>query len=148
MTDAATAAVAVARYLLATRDGADRTYRVSRMREVEELAEPADRPPGLDRERVWEERRARFSAGFPDFTAVVSVREPAHARLVAPARQVHAERPDGHGWLRVEIDFGGLDHAVAMIWALGPDAEVLGPQPLRVALAERAAATAARYGTS
>jgi predicted DNA-binding transcriptional regulator YafY len=133
-------------YLLATRDGADRTYRVSRMREVEELAEPAERPAGVDLARVWEERRARFSAGFPDFPAVVRVREQARARLVARARQVHAERPDGPGWLRVEIDFGGLDHALAMVWALGPDAEVLAPESLRLAVAERAAATAARYG--
>jgi predicted DNA-binding transcriptional regulator YafY len=133
-------------YLLATRDGADRTYRVSRMREVEELAEPAVRPAGFDLERMWEDRRARFTAGFPDFTAAVRVREPARARLVARARHVHAERPDGPGWLRVEVDFGGLDHAVAMIWALGPDAEALGPEPLRAALVERAAATAARYG--
>jgi predicted DNA-binding transcriptional regulator YafY len=133
-------------YLLATRDGADRTYRVSRMREVEELAEPAVRPAGFDLERMWEERRARFSAGFPDFTAAVRVREQARARLVARARHVHAERPDGPGWLRVEVDFGGLDHALAMVWALGPDAEVLGPEPLRAALVERAAATAARYG--
>jgi predicted DNA-binding transcriptional regulator YafY len=132
-------------YLLATRDGADRTYRVSRMQEVEELAEPAERPAGIDLERVWEERRARFSAGFPDFTALVRVRESGRARLVARARQVHAERPDGPGWLRMEVEFGGLDHALAMIWTLGPDAEVLGPQPLRAALAERAAATAARY---
>jgi predicted DNA-binding transcriptional regulator YafY len=133
-------------YLLATREGVDRTYRVSRMREAEELAEAADRPAGVDLERVWEERRARFSAGFPDFTAVVRVREALRARLVARARQVHAERPDGPGWLRVEIDFGGLDHALAMIWALGPDAEVVAPQPLRAAVAERASATAARYG--
>jgi len=133
-------------YLLATRDGADRTYRVSRMREVEDMAEPADRPAGVDLERVWEERRARFAAGFPDLTASVRVREAARARLVDRARQVHAERPDGAGWLRVEIDFGGLDHALAMVWALGPDAEVLGPEPLRAALVARVAATAARYG--
>jgi predicted DNA-binding transcriptional regulator YafY len=132
-------------YLLAMRDGADRTYRVSRMREIEELAEEAARPAGVDLERVWEERRARFSASFPDLTAVVRVREPARARLVARARQVHAERPDGPGWLRVEVDFGGRAHALAMIWALGPDAEVLQPESLRAALAERAAATAARY---
>ncbi|MHA6621747.1 helix-turn-helix transcriptional regulator [Pseudonocardia sp. DLS-67] len=133
-------------YLLATREGADRTYRVSRMQEVEELPEQADRPAGVDLERVWEERRARFSAGFPEFAAVVRVREAVRARLVARARRVHSERPDEPGWLLVEIDFGGFDHALAMTWALGPDAEVVSPQPLRVALAERAAATAARYG--
>ena len=134
-------------YLLGTRDGADRTYRVSRMLEVEELAEPADRPAGVDLERVWEERRARFMAGFPDFTASVRVREAARARLVDRARRVHSEHADRAGWVRLEIDFGGLDHALAMVWALGPDAEVLDPEPLRLALVERALATAARYGT-
>jgi predicted DNA-binding transcriptional regulator YafY len=133
-------------YLLATRDGADRTYRVSRMREVQELPEPAERPTGVDLERVWEERRARFSAGFPGLVADVRVREAVRARLVDRALQVRAERPDGPGWLRIELDFGGLDHALAMVWALGPDAEVLGPPELRAATAERAAATAARYG--
>ncbi|TQM15722.1 helix-turn-helix transcriptional regulator [Pseudonocardia kunmingensis] len=133
-------------YLLATRDGADRTYRVSRMQDVEELPEPADRPTGVDLERVWDERRARFAAGFTELTAVVRVREAGRARLVDRARRVHAEHPDGDGWLRLELDFGGLDHAVAMVWALGPDAEVLGPPQLRAALAERAEATARRYG--
>jgi predicted DNA-binding transcriptional regulator YafY len=132
-------------YLLAVRDGADRTYRVSRMREIEELTEAAARPTGIDLERMWEERRARFSASFPDLTTVVRVRESVRARLVARARQVHAERPDGPGWLRVEVDFGGRAHALAMIWALGPDAEVLGPESLRAALTERATATVARY---
>lgn len=134
-------------YLLATRDGADRTYRVSRVHEVEDLAEPADRPAGVDLEQVWEERRARFVAGFPELTAVVRVREAVRAGLLPRVRRVRAERPDGEGWLRLEIDFAGLDHALAVVWALGPDAEVLDPRPLRVAVAERAAATAARYGS-
>jgi predicted DNA-binding transcriptional regulator YafY len=135
-------------YLLATRDGADRTYRVSRMQEVEELPEAADRPTGIDLERVWEERRARFAAGFTVLTAVVRVREAGRDRLVDRAGRVRAEHPDGDGWLRLALDFGGLDHAVAMVWASGPDAEVLAPEPLRRALAERAAATAARYAPS
>ncbi|GAA0908766.1 helix-turn-helix transcriptional regulator [Pseudonocardia zijingensis] len=132
-------------YLLARRDGADRTYRVARMQEVEELAEPADRPDGVDLEQLWEERRTRFMAGFSGVTAVVRVREPARAMLVQRASGVRAERPDGDGWLRLELDFADVDLAVSMIWALGPDAEALDPPPLRAALAERAAATARRY---
>jgi predicted DNA-binding transcriptional regulator YafY len=132
-------------YLLATRDGADRTYRVSRMQDVEALSEPADRPTGVDLERVWEERRARFAAGFPDLTALVRVRVEHRATLAGRARRVRSERRDGDGWLRVELDYGGLDHAVAMVRALGPDAEALAPPELRAALAGRAAATAAKY---
>ncbi|HYH29454.1 MAG TPA: YafY family protein [Pseudonocardia sp.] len=132
-------------YLLATRDGADRTYRLSRLQDVEELDEPADRPTGVDLELLWEERRTRFMAGFRDVTAVVRVRETARAALVERAREVRAERPDGHGWLRLEFVFSDVDYATAMIWALGPDVEALDPEPLRTALAERAAATARRY---
>jgi predicted DNA-binding transcriptional regulator YafY len=133
-------------YLLATREGADRTYRLSRVLDVEELTEPAAGPAGVDLERVWEERRARFMATLPDLTAVVRVREAARAALVRRARVVVAERADGEGWLRVEAGFAGLDHALAVVWSLGPDAEVLGPQRLRSAVAARAADTAARYG--
>lgn len=134
-------------YLLATRDGVERTYRLSRLQDAEAMVEPADRPTGIDLERLWEERRARFMAGIREVTAVVRVRETARAALVERVRGVGAERRDGDGWLRVELEFGGLDHALAMIWALGPDAEAIGPEPLRAALAERAAATAARYGS-
>jgi predicted DNA-binding transcriptional regulator YafY len=132
-------------YLLATRDGADRTYRLSRIHEVQELDVPADRAQGVDLERVWEERRARFAAGFPDVTAVVRVQEPARAALVRSARAVVAARPDGPGRLHLELAFADLGHALGVIWAAGPDAEALGPEPLRTALAQRAAATAARY---
>jgi len=44
------------RYLLATRSGADRTYRLSRMLAAKELPEPAQRPGQVDLERVWQER--------------------------------------------------------------------------------------------
>jgi predicted DNA-binding transcriptional regulator YafY len=134
-------------YLLATRDGADRTYRLSRVHDVEELAEPAARPADVDLERIWEERRARFVATLPDLTAVVRVREAARATMAHRAREVIAERADGDGWLRVEAGFAGLDHALGVVWALGPDAEALEPEDLRAALAQRAAATAARYAT-
>jgi predicted DNA-binding transcriptional regulator YafY len=135
-------------YLLAIRDGADRTYRVSRLLDVEELAEPADRPTGIDLERTWEERRARFTAGFPELTAVVRVRTRELAALVGRSRRVRAERDDGDGWVRVEIDFAGLTHAIEVVWALGPDAEVVSPEPLRDAVARRAAATADFYTRS
>jgi predicted DNA-binding transcriptional regulator YafY len=133
-------------YLLATRDGADRTYRLSRLQEIEELAEPADRPAGADLERAWRERKERFAATMPRLVATVLVRETSRAALVRSAREVVTERPDGAGWLRVELEFTELDHALAVVWALGPHAEAIGPAALRAALAERAAATAARYG--
>jgi predicted DNA-binding transcriptional regulator YafY len=134
-------------YLLATRNGADRTYRMSRNSEAVALDEPADRPSDVDLERLWEQRRAEFTASLPPWPATVLVRADRRAEVAGAARGVRAEQPDAPGWLRLELDFGGPEHAVAVLWRIGPDAEALAPAELRRHLAERAAAMAARYPT-
>jgi predicted DNA-binding transcriptional regulator YafY len=50
-------------YLLATRSGADRTYRLSRVLAAEELDESAQRPNRVDLDRIWRERSAQFLSG-------------------------------------------------------------------------------------
>lgn len=134
-------------YLLATRDGEERNYRLSRMVEARELAEPADRPSGVDLERVWQERRERFSAESV-FAVRVRVLVSSRPALVRTARGVTAERPDRDGWLQVDLDFADPAHAEAILWSLAPDAEVLEPSSLRAALAARAVATAARHAAT
>ena len=132
-------------YLLATRDGEDRTYRVSRMREAALSDEPADRPAGVDLERLWASRRARFAATLERFVVTVLVRDGHRAGVADLALGVPAERPDRPGWLRLEVTYDGPDHAVQALWRLGDDAEVLAPATVRERLAARAAAMAARY---
>ncbi|MEJ3656891.1 YafY family protein [Actinomycetes bacterium KLBMP 9759] len=132
-------------YLLATRDGAERTYRLSRMREVQELAEPADRPDGVDLEQAWQERRATFFAArvLRVRLRVLAERRPV---LACAVREVTAERPDDEdGWLLLDVTFADGVHAQGVLWSLGADAEALEPPELRAALAERARAAAARY---
>jgi predicted DNA-binding transcriptional regulator YafY len=73
------------------------------------------------------------------------VRPDVRASLVRTVREVAAEQDDGDGWLRLDLEFAALDHALSVVWALGPDAEAIGPPELRAALVERATATAARY---
>jgi len=132
-------------YLLATRDGADRTYRLSRVEDVEELDEPARREPGTDLEQVWRQRRAAFLAGRPTTTATVRVRADRRAALGSTALGIVAEEAEGPGTLRADVLFGDALHAERALWSLGADVEVLGPEPLRAALAARAAAVAALY---
>ncbi|MFF0549069.1 helix-turn-helix transcriptional regulator [Streptomyces sp. NPDC004311] len=131
-------------YLLATRSGADRTYRLSRVSAAEELPEPARRPDRVDLDRVWRERCARFLAdGHVD--VVVRVDPAREEELLGSAVAVRAAEPDADGRLRVEAAFQDLRHAEWALWQLGPDAEALYPPALRAALHERAAALAARY---
>ncbi|MFF4018283.1 helix-turn-helix transcriptional regulator [Streptomyces sp. NPDC001843] len=131
-------------YLLATRSGADRTYRLSRVLAAEELPEPAQRPNAVDLDRVWRERCAQFLSS--DHIAVlVRVNPERREDLLSTVVAVRAAEPDADGWLRLEVTFQDLRHAEWALWQLGTDAEALAPASLRTALRDRAAAIAARY---
>ncbi len=131
-------------YLLASKAGADRTYRLSRMLTAEALDEPSQRPPQVDLDRIWAERSARFLSEnhLPVLVRVDPVRRD---ELLDTVRAVRAEERDDDGWVRLDVTFEDLRHAVWAIWQLGPDAEALGPDSLRAALRNRAATLAARY---
>jgi predicted DNA-binding transcriptional regulator YafY len=134
-------------YLLATRSGADRTYRLSRVLAAEELADPAQRPGRVDLDRVWRERCAQFLSS--DHIAVVARVHPARREdLLSTAVAVRAAAPDTGGWLRLEVTFQDLRHAEWALWQLGTDAEALAPRSLRTSLRDRATAVATRYGST
>ena len=132
-------------YLLATRGGADRTYRLSRVLAAEELDEPAERPSQVDLDRVWRERCAQFLS-TDHITVLVRVRPARREELLGTALAVRAEEPDADGWLRLEVTYQDAWHAEWALWQLGLSAEALSPPSLRDALRTRAAAIAARYG--
>ncbi|TQM36339.1 helix-turn-helix transcriptional regulator [Pseudonocardia cypriaca] len=133
-------------YLLATRSGADRTYRLSRVLAAEELPEPTQRPDRVDLGRVWRERCAQFlSSGH--IPVLVRVNPARREDLLSTAVAVRAEEPDADGRLRLEVTFQDSWHAEWALWQLGMDAEALAPQSLRTSLRDRAAAIAACYGS-
>lgn len=131
-------------YLLATTSGQDRTYRLSRMTSAEALPDPAQRPAQVDLDRIWAERSAQFLSE-DHLAVVVRVRSARRDELLSAARAVRAEEPQRDGWVRLDVTFEDLRHAVWAVWQLGPDAEVLAPNSARGAMYERAEALAARY---
>ncbi|MEU6762346.1 WYL domain-containing protein [Streptomyces sp. NPDC046853] len=133
-------------YLLATRYGEDRTYRLSRISAAEELPETAERPNGVDLNRIWRERSARFLSGSDHITVQVRVVAARREELLDTALAVRAEEPAADGWLRLELTFQDSRHAEWALWQLGTDAEALSPPSLRTSLRERATAVADRYG--
>jgi predicted DNA-binding transcriptional regulator YafY len=135
-------------YLLATRSGADRTYRLSRVLAAEELAEPAQRPDRVDLDRAWQERSTRFRTGGDQVTVLVRVNPARREYLVGTALAVRAEETDADGWLRLEVTFQDSRHAEWALWQLSTDAEALAPRSLRTSLRDRAAAIATCYGGS
>ncbi|MGQ0575198.1 MAG: helix-turn-helix transcriptional regulator [Pseudonocardia sp.] len=132
-------------YLLATRSGADRTYRLSRIVAAQALPEPAQRPHRVDLDRAWQERSLRFRTGGDQVTVLVRVHPARREDLVDTALAVLSEEADPDGRLRLEVTFQDRRHAEWALWQLAGNAEALAPQRLRTALRDRAAATAACY---
>ena len=132
-------------YLLATKSGADRTYRLSRVLAAEELAEPAQRPDRVDLDRAWQERSTQFRTGGDQVTVLVRVNPARREELLRTALAVRAEEPDADGWLRLEVTFQDSRHAEWALWQVATSAEALAPQWLRTSLRNRAAAIAASY---
>ncbi|WP_152360805.1 helix-turn-helix transcriptional regulator [Microlunatus speluncae] len=132
-------------YLLATRAGEDRTYRLSRVQAAEALPDLAERPSEVDLDRIWRERSTRFRTGGDLITVLLRVKPTRQEELLNTALAVRPEAPDPAGWLRLEVDFQDSRHAEWALWQLGLDAEALTPQSLRDALRLRATALAARY---
>ncbi|MGD9987440.1 helix-turn-helix transcriptional regulator [Pseudonocardia sp.] len=124
-------------YLLALHDGADRTYRVSRITEAEVLAEPAARPAGVDLEALWQRRRTEFLSAHTGFRARLRIRPSRRAEVVRISAGV-TDVEDAREWLVVDVVFGDLQHAERVMWSLAVDAEALDPPELREAIRTRA----------
>ncbi|WP_345711652.1 helix-turn-helix transcriptional regulator [Kineococcus glutinatus] len=142
-------------YLLALRDGQPRTYRVSRLADVEVLAEPARRPAGFDLPRAWREHRS----GLERHAAAVRVRVRADPGVLPSLRRVasaagQAQVPvlaeglprDERGRVELEVLFDGERWAVMSLLGMGAAVEVLAPGRLRRQVAAQARALAALYG--
>lgn len=131
-------------YLLATRSGEDRTYRLSRMLAAERLPEPARRPDQVDLARIWRERSARFLS--QDHLPVLMRVDPSgREELLATVRAVRAEDAPADGPLLLDVVFDDLRHALWAVWRLGDQVEVLAPPTLREGLRARAESIAACY---
>lgn len=138
-------------YLVASAEGAVRTYRVSRFLEVTATDEPSARPAGFDLAAYWETASRDLQARVLRGTARVRV-TPAGLRLLpalfgaAGTRAVDgAKAPDTAGRRVVDLEVEALPVAVSDLLRLGLEAEVLGPPELRAELARTVTGLAQRY---
>ncbi|MDH6283665.1 helix-turn-helix transcriptional regulator [Prescottella agglutinans] len=131
-------------YLVATHRGSERTYRLSRVQDVQELDEQARRDPVVDLAGIWDRRRSEFRALHETVAATVRVRAERREDLLGSVLSAASEtRADG--WVTVEVEFGDAAHAGSVLWMLGDDAELLGPETLREGIRLRASGMADRH---
>ncbi|MFK0116651.1 helix-turn-helix transcriptional regulator [Streptomyces sp. NPDC090994] len=131
--------------------GAPRTYRVSRFLGAEVTDEVFDRPAGFSLAAHWAESSRRLEARLHRGTARLRI-SPRGRKLLpmlfgaAGARALEGAEPAGaDGWAEVELPVETEAVAVGDLLRLGTEAEVLGPEPLRRAVADTVAALARRY---
>lgn len=123
-------------YLVVRAEGRYRTYRVSRVLELTGLDEAFQRPEDFDLTAFWADWSARFEERMYPMRVTVRLTETGLARaryllsLVA-ARALADVVPEPGGWTTVEVPVESVEHALADLLRLGPEAVVVGPPELR-----------------
>ena len=140
-------------YLIARSEGADRTYRVDRVLELETLDEAFERPGDFDLAEFWRSYLDRFRRDMFSGEAVVrfspeGMRSLGHllTPAVIQAARDNAGEPDEEGWVRTVIPIESVRHAHAELMRFGGEAEVLEPGELRERMAASARTVLKIYG--
>jgi predicted DNA-binding transcriptional regulator YafY len=128
-------------YLAARREGVDRTYRISRILELD-LGDAFERPADFDLLAYWREWSEEFERRL--YPRVAVVRMSPRARALTPfylgavgARALRAAgEPDEDGWSRVELPVEQQDAALGQLLRFGPEVRVLAPPELREQVAD------------
>ncbi len=135
-------------YLVAGIDDQVRTYRASRILDVEILDEAAARPDDFDLAEFWDRSRAEFEAKLPTFDAVLRLSPAGLGKVRAGfwrfTKVIAEERPDVDGWTTCTVRADAIEVAQAMALGLGREVEVLAPTELREAVLTDAAGILSR----
>lgn len=139
-------------YLVATREGTPRTYRVGRITDAQPTDRPADRPAGFVLASWWSASSAAFSRELMTYTVLLRM-APAGwvraARALAGAdvdgARATAAPPDDDGWQVARIDLESEDVAFDQLCALAAHVEVLEPAALRSRMEDLGTALARRH---
>ena len=134
-------------YLVAGTDAGLRTFRVGRIRSVEVMNDPVQRPEGFDLAQTWrsivdtlDERRATFRA-----IALADRDGAGWARGMLGKRvTVHGEQADGR--VRLEVRSWSADALAGELAAFGDHIEVVDPPEARDALARLGETLTSVYG--
>ncbi len=129
-----------------------RTYRMSRMLDVEVLDERFERPAGFDLAAFWQEWSAGFAGRIYRAEAVVRLSSFARERLLvllgplaAHAVQECPDPPSADGWMQVTLPIESIRHGHRELLRLGAEVEVLEPPELRDLMEQSARALARLY---
>lgn len=138
-------------YLVARAETNIRTYRVSRVLDVEILPERFERPGEFDLADHWDRSTTAYEQAADHVELTVRLppeRVEAFAGLAgrkAMEAATQSPDPDIPGQVRITVMFDWVDDAIGTALRLGASVEVLEPEWLRRSIFESATAIVARY---
>jgi predicted DNA-binding transcriptional regulator YafY len=131
-------------YLVATKGDEQRTYRISRIRTAEILAERGNRPKDFDLAAFWETSTDRFRAHLPRYDATFLVTHALLPWVCYRSSRVVEKVPVGD-LVRVSLRFDAPEEARQFALAGGAELEVIAPLELREHVIATARAVVAAY---
>lgn len=140
-------------YLVAQSGKAIRTYRASNIHDARMSDAPFERPRHFDLASHWRDAVREYEAGVYHEEADVRLSPKGVYMLdllgpyVIRAASMSASAPDRRGWIRCRIPLESIEFGVRQLLQLGDEIVVLGPPPLRAALAGAAARIAKTHRT-
>jgi predicted DNA-binding transcriptional regulator YafY len=134
-------------YLIASRTGELRSYRVSRVRNVTILADATIRPDGFDLAAYWEESSNRFREHLPEVLATYLI-HPGVMRWIRYRGWRVLEQLEEGERIRVRLRFDSEEEVVQLALAHGADVELIEPAALCQVVREAATRTAEKYAAS
>jgi predicted DNA-binding transcriptional regulator YafY len=134
-------------YLVASKGDEQRTYRVSRIRAAEILAEPCARPEKFDLAAHWEASTNRFREHLPRYDATFLVSHHIMPWVCYRSWRVVEQVPVGDRF-RVSMRFDAPEEARQFALAFGAELEVVEPPELREHVVASARAVIAAYAAA
>lgn len=137
----------------AASDDAMRSFRISRILDVQRLEESFERPENFSLAQYWEQSTAEFKASLPAFPARICITKQRLTRLsrnryVKVIQALSLEEEHKEGWVTAELRFDTLESACELLLGCGREAKVISPQELAEAVQAEARAIGELYFTS
>lgn len=129
-------------YLVAQVDYEVRTFRISRIGQMEVLDERFEYPKAFDLEAYWAESIRRYEVDLHPNRAKIRLSPwgiEMMEELLPPyvrTRAVISEEADARGWRQVSVSVGSIAHAATELLRFGAEVEVIGPPALRAKMSE------------
>ena len=131
------------------------TLKVANIGALAVSEEAFERPQDFQLAAWWQASLQRFERELRPDVALLRVTAEGRRRLAEKGRYAaqavaaaEAEEPPGDArWARVKLPIESVDQAARLVLSLAPEAEALGPDPLRARVAQWAAELAGRHAS-